>query len=255
MLMNDSETLRVLHLTDCHLFNESGEQLYGVEPEQALIQLIDHIQDDGRAYNIALATGDLVHDGLPAGYRKLKSCLTRLGIPVLCLPGNHDDPRCMARELSDGDVRLARHYRGKGWQIVLLDSTIIGQKGGHLDDQELAWLEQCLTSSPGDNTLIALHHPPLPSGCKWMDDTMLLDNPQTLFQLIDRYPQVRGVLWGHIHQAFFAIRNEVVLLSTPSTAVQFRPLSDAFTLDDLPAGYRWLALHPGGRVETEICRI
>ncbi|MFP9011281.1 phosphodiesterase, partial [Pseudomonas aeruginosa] len=88
----------------------------------------------------------------------------------------------------------------------------------------------------------------------WMDP-ICLRNPQALFDLLAPYPQVRCLLWGHIHQEFDRQRGPLRLLASPSTCVQFAPGSSDFTLDRLAPGYRWLRLHDDGRLETGISRV
>ena len=83
-------------------------------------------------------------------------------------------------------------------------------------------------------------------------DAMALENPQDLFNVLDRYPQVRGVIWGHIHQEFGQERNGVQLLGAPSTCLQFKPGCKDFEKDDLGPGFRWLKLHPSGKIETRV---
>ena len=115
-------------------------------------------------------------------------------------------------------------------------------------------LETHLQSAPDENTLVCLHHQPVPMGSEWLD-TMAVDNPDEFFAVIDRHPQVRGILWGHVHQEFNGTRNGVRLMSAPSTCIQFLPNSKEFSLDTATPGYRWLELHPDGRIETGVERI
>jgi len=75
------------------------------------------------------------------------------------------------------------------------------------------------------------------------------------FDVLDRYPGVRGVLWGHVHQQIDQQRNGVSLMASPSTCVQFAPGSMKFKADDMQPGYRWLDLHGDGRIETAVSRM
>ena len=84
---------------------------------------------------------------------------------------------------------------------------------------------------------------------------MALDNPAAFFRVIDRYPQVRGVLWGHVHQEFTGRRDQILLLGSPSTCIQFLPGSRAFAMDSLTPGFRWLELRADGRIDTGIRRV
>ena len=85
-----------------------------------------------------------------------------------------------------------------------------------------------------------------------MDGGLGLRNSDEFFKVIDQYANVRGVAWGHVHQASDHERNGVALFSTPSTCAQFLPNSDVFMMDTRPPGYRWVNLMPDGSIETEV---
>ena len=95
------------------------------------------------------------------------------------------------------------------------------------------------------------HHPVCLPAAVWLDG-LDLRNSEEFFAVIDRFPQVRGVAWGHVHQASVSTRNDVLMFSTPSTGSQFLPDSDVFMMDSRPPGYRWIDLQPDGSIETEV---
>src|SRR5690606_20318060 len=101
---------------------------------------------------------------------------------------------------------------------------------------------------------ICFHHHPLSMGSRWID-TIGLHNADELLAIVRRHNNVRCVLWGHVHQESDQIIDGVRYLSTPSTCVQFMPGSDDFAIDTLAPGYRWLDLHPDGRVDTGVSRV
>ena len=83
---------------------------------------------------------------------------------------------------------------------------------------------------------------------------MRVDNGADLLSAAARHPSIRGIVCGHVHQAFRARRNDCIWLATPSTCIQFLPGSDGFALDQLTPGYRWFELYPDGRIDTDIER-
>ena len=70
---------------------------------------------------------------------------------------------------------------------------------------------------------------------------------------------MRGLVFGHVHQAVAARHGGVALFGTPSTCFQFAPGSAAFAIDRSPGssepGYRWLTLHHDGGLESELRRL
>jgi Icc protein len=76
-----------------------------------------------------------------------------------------------------------------------------------------------------------------------------------MFDIIEQYPGVKGVLWGHVHQEVDYLRNGLRMLATPSTCIQFAGNSDDFKVDDLPPGLRHLQLQPDGSINTQVHRV
>ena len=245
-------TLHVLQLTDTHLYAKPTGSLLGVNTLDSLRRVIQHIRENHWPLDLLLATGDLVHDASAEGYQRLGDMLSEFGVPVYCLPGNHDDPPRMHRNIVTDLVYTDFAQDFGAWRFVMLDSVIPGEEGGHLKDAQLQRLEQILSS--GDrHTLVCMHHQPVKVGSAWID-TMAIDNPDSLFEIIDRHPHVRGLLWGHVHQTYDTFRNGVRLMASPSTCVQFAPGIDTFQVDEEPPGFRLLALLPDGGIRSEVLR-
>ena len=201
--------------------------------------------------DVIVATGDLVQDETLAGYRRFQSVLAPLNTPVLCIPGNHDAPNIMAGVLNNAPFQVNGSYQARGWSLVMLNSFARGDDAGRLIQSELDRLHDSLCQFSGLHTLICLHHHPVPMGSRWLDG-VALRNPSDLFDIVDTAPQVRGILWGHVHQASDRLRNSIRLMSTPSTCSQFRPNSDDFAMDARPPGYRWLNLRADGTIDSEV---
>ncbi len=83
----------------------------------------------------------------------------------------------------------------------------------------------------------------------------MVSNHAALFAVLDRYPQVRAVVWGHIHAEFADVRNTVHLLAAPATSVQFKPSAPEPQADDVPPGYRWFEFYTDGTLRTGVERI
>lgn len=246
--------IKVLQITDTHLFADSSGCLLGLNTEQSLEAVIAKIRGNHLPADLILATGDLVHDGTPAAYQRIFSHLGNFGLPVYCLPGNHDEAMALQQSLDDGPIQYVEHTHHGDWHFIFLDSTIADSEKAHLSQETLQTLETHLQSAPDTHTLICLHHQPVPTGSEWLD-TMAVDNAAEFFAIIENHPQVRGILWGHVHQEFDGMYRNIRLMSSPSTCVQFLPGSKEFAVDTATPGYRWLEFHPDGRIETGVERI
>ncbi|MEE8342345.1 MAG: 3',5'-cyclic-AMP phosphodiesterase [Gammaproteobacteria bacterium] len=251
MAFHKNNPIRLLQITDSHLSADAGQTLNGIDTDRSLRSVIDHINDTHADADYVLATGDLSHDGSAVTYARLYEYFLNLQLPVACLAGNHDDVKMLRTYLQADQISCSRQFILNRWQIILLNSVVREHSGGHLIESELEFLDRRLQAGQDKFALVCLHHQPTPIGSPWMD-RMGLDNGEQLFTILEAHPQARGVLWGHVHQEYDRSERGLRLLASPSTCVQFKPLSEDFALDDKPPGYRWLELYDDGNLETGI---
>ena len=245
--------VRLLHISDPHLFASPQGALRGVATLPALRAVLAHALAHGARYDALLVTGDIVHDE-PGGYRHFRVEMLATGLPVYCLPGNHDVPAALPHAVAGTPVQVGGHVDIGAWRIVLLDSSVPGQAHGHLAAPELARLEQALAGAGGRHVLVGVHHHPVPHASRWLD-SVGLHNAADLFAVLDCHAGVRALVWGHVHQEFEALRRGVRLLGVPSTCAQFLPHSDQFAIDPAPPGYRTFTLRADGTLDSEVVRI
>ena len=242
--------VRLVQFTDLHLHGAADGRLRGVATLPALEATLAAAQLRHAPWEGLLLTGDLVQDD-PGGYARVRELFGGSPVPVYCLPGNHDDAAAMRAALAARPFQIGGTARHGEWLIVMLDSCVPGAASGCLAQTELARLDAALGAHRDRHALVCLHHHPLPTGSRWLD-AVALTNPAALFAVLDRHPQVRALLWGHVHQSWEGQRRGVRLLSTPSTCAQFSPGAERFAVDGRPPAYRWLDLHADGRLDTAV---
>lgn len=245
--------VRLLQLTDTHLVGDPAGGMRSVvtlDTLRATLELARRRCGGFHQLDAILATGDLVHDD-PDGYGWIARELGALGPPVLCLPGNHDDPQLMSEVFAQAPFQYCGYRDLAAWRIVLLDSMLPGSAAGRLAESELQRLDTALDEKSYQHALVVLHHHPVPSNSEWLD-TVALEEPQAFLDVLARHDRVRGVLWGHVHQVFEGSLGPIKLMGTPSTCVQFKPLVADFELDTRPPGFRLLTLHDDGRIDSEV---
>jgi len=244
--------LSILHITDPHLHARRDTRMRGVNTDETLVATLQQaLRDPLRIPDVILATGDLVQDETRAGYERFRELTGRLGRPVYCLPGNHDSPATMREVLADRPFQYCGSAHHSVWLLVMLNTYVSNDDGGRLDAQELEFLDRTLAANRDRHCLIAMHHQPVPMGSLWLD-SVALHNADEFLAVCDRHSNVRGITWGHVHQASDRQRNGVRLMSTPSTCAQFMPGSEKFALDTRPPGYRWIDLHADGSIDTSV---
>ena len=180
------QTIKVLQITDTHLFDDPDGCLLGLNTDQSLQAVIEDAGSRHLPADLVFATGDLAHEASPAAYQRTFSHLGKLGLPVYCLPGNHDERQMLESATANGPCQYTDHLYQGNWHFVFLDSTIPGSEGAHLSAASLQKLDEQLQGSPDTHTLVCLHHQPVPIGSHWLD-TMALDNPDDFFAVIDKH--------------------------------------------------------------------
>jgi len=247
------KSLLVAQITDLHLFAEVDKQMFGCTTAGTFRSVIERLKQLEPQPDLLLLTGDLSQDETTASYKQLQNLLVPLSIPAYWLPGNHDNLAVMEQVLDQPPVFPEKTFSVGGWQFILLSSLVPGCVYGELSQASLAWLEQQLQLST-QPTLVSLHHPPCLIHSEWMD-AIALKNPAEFLAVLDRYPQVKLVVFGHIHQAFDQERQGVRYLGSPSTCVQFQPETQEFVIDSIQPGFRLLALSPDSSYATKIERV
>jgi len=145
-------------------------------------------------YSAILVTGDLVQDDR-SGYLRFKSILGNLQKPVLCVPGNHDEPeRCVA-SLSEAPfqycgVRNIARGSSSCWIVTIRGTSAAGSRRASLPDSTP------LSRKSPAHALVCLHHHPGRDGQPWLDGIGL-----AMRGVLARHrcaPHVRGIVWGHV---------------------------------------------------------
>jgi Icc protein len=199
----------LLHLSDTHLLGADSHhpdgQLYGrVDSETHLRELFDELEASAGRPEAIIFTGDLADKGEPDAYEKLRSIVepaaARLGAEVIWVMGNHDERASFRRHLF-GEVPttnpIDRVYDVGGLRIITLDSTVPGSHWGVVTPSQLDWLAEELSVDAPHGTILAMHHPPLPSV---LDLATLVElREQSALAEVLEGSDVRSILAGHLH--------------------------------------------------------
>ncbi len=156
-----------------------------------------------------VASGDLTEAGEPEAYADLCAILREeTTLPVFPGLGNHDIRANFVQafdhpvtRLDDGFVQYAVDLP-EGVRLVMCDTLEEGSAGGGFCSNRARWLKTTLDQAPDQPTLIALHHPPILSGIRWMDPAPDEAWIRRLAEVLQGQPQVRALMSGHLHRAF-----------------------------------------------------
>jgi 3',5'-cyclic AMP phosphodiesterase CpdA len=198
----------IAHISDTHFLGGS-KRLYGtLDTDATLARALEQLERSGMRPEAVVVTGDLADLAEPDAYERLRAlvepAIERMGSQLIWVMGNHDDREPFSSVLLRAEPSLEpqdRVYDVNGLRIIALDSTVPGYHHGELTDAQLEWLRAELATPAPDGTILALHHPPLPSSVDIMAIIELYDQPK-LADVI-RGTDVRGILAGHYHYSSF----------------------------------------------------
>ncbi|MGW6398623.1 metallophosphoesterase [Streptomyces sp. NPDC055134] len=167
---------------------------------------IDHLRALSGPLDALLVTGDIADHGAESEYEEAAELLgLHAGdapFPVLTCPGNHDSRapyrKALLREpAAEGPVNRAHHVGGA--VVLMCDSSIPGADEGRLDEETYGWLEDTLDGLDGETpALLAFHHPPVALHHP-LPDAYQLAQPRELAALLERRPEIAGIIAGHAH--------------------------------------------------------
>lgn len=249
--------LRVVQMTDPHLFGTPGRTLLGMDTVNSFQQVLGHLPVN-KIDHIVL-TGDIAQDASAPAYENLIVMMEPLGLPFTWLPGNHDNARLMAKIAKTHGSGIGDKIIVMGrWRLIMLDTSVPGEVHGELSEKELAHLKGELKNAEKQDQfcLVCLHHNPVPGTSVWMLD-IGLKNVEAFQQVLQPFRhRIAAVLFGHIHQNIDRDGEDGIrYICTPSTSIQFKPHVTDFELDLLQPAYRWLDLYDDGRMETGVCHL
>jgi len=233
------------------LFATADGSLRGRVTHATLEQVLQHYLESGWSADHVQVTGDIIQDDTRDAYARFRETVKPIGLPVYCVPGNHDIAGMMREELQDEQFHYCSSLEANNWLIAGVDSSIEGQAAGAIGASEFDRLDGLVNDTDAANVMVCLHHPPLPVGSRWLDE-LALKNAGEFLQRITESGKVRLVVFGHVHQAFDDVYRSVRIVGTPSTCRQFALGSDTFAVDEKPPAYRRIELYADGRIDTEV---
>lgn len=248
----ESYLLTAVHISDLHLFADASGELLGCVTEdsfRAVLAAAVEIHPD-----VVFVTGDVAQDGSPEAYARAAAACEAFAAPVYWMPGNHDHREAMETALNVAGPGISAFFEQAGWRFMQFDSQVEGQVYGSIDGTSIERARSDLRRDPDTATCLLLHHHPMPVGSEWLNP-LGLRKGDSFLRLVDEYPCIKAVLFGHIHQAFEAERGSARLFGVPSSSIQFVPRAPSFAIDNRDPGYRVLTFRDDGRIQTRIERV
>ncbi|MGX1808389.1 metallophosphoesterase [Nocardia sp. NPDC055321] len=195
----------LVQLTDTHIRADDAPVQHGVDTYANLTRVLDRLREYGGPIDAFLLTGDLTDTGDPAAYRRLRAAIEPVAAgfdaEIVYVMGNHDERIGFGAELLGRTTDSAEPHDSVlevgGLRVIALDSTIPGRHDGNLEPSQLDWLAHQLSTPAPRGTLLAIHHPPLPSTLA-AARVLGLRNTAELAAVLSG-TDVRQIISGHHH--------------------------------------------------------
>jgi 3',5'-cyclic AMP phosphodiesterase CpdA len=188
-----------------------GGRLYDrVASERHLQTLFEEFEASGGRPEAIVFTGDLADKGEPDAYDRIRRIVDpvaeRLGAQVIWVMGNHDERAAFRHGLlgergasaDGGGARpVDRVDDVNGLRVITLDSTVPGRHHGEISSEQLDWLAEELSMPAPHGTILAMHHPPVPSVLDLAVAVELRDQGG-LAEVVEG-SDIRSIIAGHLH--------------------------------------------------------
>ncbi|RQP12690.1 MAG: phosphodiesterase [Microbacteriaceae bacterium] len=238
----------IAHVSDTHLL-AGGRPLYGaVDTDATVARAFAQLERSGMRPEAIVITGDLTDLGEPEAYERLKALVEpaaeRMGSRVIWVMGNHDERAPYAEVLfgeQPTDAPQDRVYDVNGLRIISLDTSVPGYHHGDLEPSQLEWLRGELATPAPHGTILALHHPPIPTPVELMA-ILELDHQAELADVI-RGTDVRAVLAGHLHYSTTGTFAGVPVSVAAATCYTIDSSAEPGTLAGIDGGQTFNLVH------------
>lgn len=198
--------------------------------------------------------GDIADRGRPEQFEAARECFAEFRAPHHAFLGNHDHYGLHDGLEVDGYALLGQPAAPRtvdlaNWRLLLLETALPGEHHGEFEGDRLLWLERQLNEAEAEArpTLLLMHHHPVPPEFADRYPNSIGIRPEhslALFDLVGRYPAVRGVLIGHTH------RNRVRRYERSGRV----PWIEVNCTKDYPGGWGHYNLYEDGSFRQEVRR-
>jgi 3',5'-cyclic-AMP phosphodiesterase len=248
----------IAQITDCHVV-EPGELVADrVDSAAALQRVVERIEALPTPPDLVVATGDLVNDGRPAQYDRFQEIVGELSVPLVPVPGNHDDRhelRARFPDLPPGgpDDPIDHVLDLDALRLVLLDTLVPGSIGGAISPAQVAWLDGVLSEAPDRPTIVFQHHPPFTTGIGFMDREAFRGAAEYA-AVLARHPHVQLVSCGHLHRSIVHRFAGTLACTWPATcvALELGLADEPIRYTDEPSGFALHHWHPADGLRSHL---
>lgn len=240
-------SLRILHLTDTHLFGDGSKHYDTVDTTDHLRRALAHV--DEQEFDLVVCAGDVSEDGSVASYEIARNVIgswaEARGARAIFAMGNHDRRVSFRTVLGAGQPgATAREFAGPSdagtaatggsdpapiasvatldrWRTIVLDTSVPRAGYGALEPEQLSFLREALSKQVGNDllgTVLVMHHPPIDAQTDLLQALALGEADTAALWDVVRGSDVRVILSGHYHLPIVETINGIPVVVAPGVA-------------------------------------
>ena len=196
-------TFHIAQISDTHLFANPSTRMMGINTWETFKAVLSLAKNSLFPIDKIVLSGDLCQDQKTKSYQLLANTMKNYPYPCHWIAGNHDNLNNMQRILNKTPFNKDKIIDTQYWRIILANSNLPGKSKGHLTQNELSWIKKSCHDAIQENIMLCVHHHMVTIHCAWLDP-IGIDNGSELLDIITHCKKIKLVIFGHIHQKFFA---------------------------------------------------
>lgn len=219
-------TLKILQLTDTHLFEAPGNRIHGVDSNENFLKVINHIEKNKIEFDFIFLTGDISQDETLSSYELIAEAVSKFNKPIYWIAGNHDDRPTMVDVFSNYPLFKNENpffLSDIGWSFIFIDTVLKGEHSGYMVKEKIKIFSDLLRMTQEESSIaIVMHHHPIPVNTPLIDQFILKNRDDFLRVIQKSGRKVDVVICGHVHGDYDLNAEGVRVVSSPATCLQWQ---------------------------------
>jgi Icc protein len=249
-------------ITDQHIV-EQDLSLYGLNTRASTQALVEQLRQESVPLQGIVSLGDLADTaiepnrmtavGTEAAYTHAQELFGELRLPLLPLPGNHDEPSLLEKFFPAAwqhHNHGVHHSNIAGVTLIGIDLRTGPEPTGFASAESIETLDSLLTAS--DRAVIFSHYPLFDLDNARIDSELSTINRTEVQEVLRRHAsKIAACFHGHLHLWITGAQDGILTHGVPSSSFSFvlEPQSaDDIRIGEQPCGYLLLGVNDDGSI-------
>ncbi|TYB30385.1 MAG: hypothetical protein FXF47_09620 [Candidatus Mcinerneyibacterium aminivorans] len=226
--------MKIFQISDIHIGN-INQKTHGVDTRKNFLKVLEYSKDI--KFDRYLISGDLAfREPSKNIYKWIKTRLDRFEHRYHIIPGNHDDSKLLSEVFNVETINskeIFYHEVYKYYLLIFLDTS-----NSRISSKQLKRIKELANIYTDKKIVLFMHHPPVKTGCKYMDIKYQLLNQNDFWKEIKEIQNISQIFSGHQHCDKEISINKINVYVAPSTFFQINCDLEYFEVASYNIGYR-----------------